>query len=319
MKKYVSIDIGGTAIKYGLVNEKGEILESSQMKTEAHKGGPSILEKAVKIVENYVQRETICGICISTAGMVDVEKGEIFYSAPLIPDYAGTKFKETMETKFQIPCEVENDVNCAGLAEHVSGAAKGSRVSLMLTIGTGIGGCMILNGEVYHGFSGSACEVGYMHMNGSDFQTLGAASILSKKVTEWKQAEDAGKIDAEKADGMPEKDGQGKYSAEEWSGYRIFQEAKKGDELCIRAIDEMADVLGKGIANICYVINPEIVVLGGGIMAQEEYLKERIEKAVGRYLVPSIAEHTKIAFAKHQNHAGMLGAFYHFCNRTAVK
>ena len=61
MKKYVSIDIGGTAIKYGLVNEKGEILESSQMKTEAHKGGPSILEKAVKIVENYVQRETICG------------------------------------------------------------------------------------------------------------------------------------------------------------------------------------------------------------------------------------------------------------------
>ena len=195
MKKYVSIDIGGTAIKYGLVNEKGEILESSQMKTEAHKGGPSILEKAVKIVENYVQRETICGICISTAGMVDVEKGEIFYSAPLIPNYAGTKFKETMETKFRIPCEVENDVNCAGLAEHASGAAMGSKASLMLTIGTGIGGCMILNGEVYHGFSGSACEVGYMHMDGSDFQTLGAASILSKKVTEWKRAEKAGKTD----------------------------------------------------------------------------------------------------------------------------
>lgn len=302
MKKYVSIDIGGTAIKYGLVNEKGEILESSQMKTEAHKGGPSILEKAVKIVERYVQKENICGICISTAGMVDVEKGEIFYSAPLIPNYAGTKFKETMEAKFQIPCEVENDVNCAGLAEYASGAAMGSKVSLMLTIGTGIGGCMILNGEVYHGFSGSACEVGYMHMDGSDFQTLGAASILSKKVTEWKRAENAGKTDTE-----------------EWSGYRIFQEAKKGDELCIRAIDEMADVLGKGIANICYVINPEIVVLGGGIMAQEEYLKERIEKAVGRYLVPSIAEYTKIAFAKHQNHAGMLGAFYHFRNRAAGK
>lgn len=326
MKKYVSIDIGGTAIKYGLVNEKGEILESSQMKTEAHKGGPSILEKAVKIVENYVQRETICGICISTAGMVDVEKGEIFYSAPLIPNYAGTKFKETMETKFRIPCEVENDVNCAGLAEHASGAAMGSKASLMLTIGTGIGGCMILNGEVYHGFSGSACEVGYMHMDGSDFQTLGAASILSKKVTEWKRAEKAGKTDGiqgsfcenGKNQKMAEIHENERCQTEEWSGYRIFQEAKKGDELCIRAIDEMADVLGKGIANICYVINPEIVVLGGGIMAQEEYLKERIEKAVVRYLVPSIAEHTKIAFAKHQNHAGMLGAFYHFRNRTAA-
>lgn len=296
MKKYISIDIGGTAIKYGLVSEGGEILESSQMKTEAHKGGPSILEKAVKIVEAYVQREEISGICISTAGMVDVEKGEIFYSAPLIPNYAGTKYRETMEQKFQIPCEVENDVNCAGLAEHYSGAAKGSRVSLMLTIGTGIGGCMILNGEVYHGFSGSACEVGYMHMDGSDFQTLGAASILSRKVAEWKNE-----------------------PAEYWDGYRIFEEAKKGDELCIRAIDEMAEVLGKGIANICYVLNPEVVVLGGGIMAQEAYLKERIEKAVNKWLLPSIAQHTRIAFAQHQNHAGMLGAFYHYRNRSALR
>ena len=77
---------------------------------------------------------------------------------------------------------------------------------------------------------------------------------------------------------------------------------------------EMCDVLGKGIANICYVINPEIVVLGGGIMAQEEFLKDRIKAAMDKYLVSSIAKHTKLAFAKHQNDAGMLGAFYHFCN-----
>ena len=94
----------------------------------------------------------------------------------------------------------------------------------------------------------------------------------------------------------------------------LFEEAKKGDELCNRAIDEMCDVLGKGIANICYVINPEIVVLGGGIMAQEEFLKDRIKAAMDKYLVSSIAKHTKLAFAKHQNDAGMLGAFYHFCS-----
>ena len=101
---------------------------------------------------------------------------------------------------------------------------------------------------------------------------------------------------------------------EKWDGYHIFEAAKKGDKICLLAIDEMADVLGKGIANICYVINPEIVVLGGGIMAQEAFLKERIEGALKKYLVSSIEEHTKIAFAKHQNDAGMLGAFYHFCN-----
>lgn len=77
----------------------------------------------------------------------------------------------------------------------------------------------------------------------------------------------------------------------------------------------MTDVLGQGIANICYVLNPEMVVLGGGIMAQEEYLREPIQNAVNQYLVPSIASCTKIAFAKHKNDAGMLGAFYHFMQR----
>lgn len=295
-KKYISIDIGGTAIKYGILTEEGTILERCEMATEAYKGGPSILERVVGIVEDFLQtkealREELLGICISTAGMVDTEKGEIFYSAPLIPNYIGTQFKAVMETRFHVPCEVENDVNCAGLAEYMSGASKGSKSALMLTIGTGIGGSMVIGGKVYHGCSGSACEVGYMHMEGSDFQTLGAASILTRKVAEWKNE--------------PE---------EKWNGYHIFEEAKKGDELCMRAIDEMADVLGRGIANICYVMNPEVVVLGGGVMAQEEYLRGRIEAALGKYLVPSIAKHTKLAFAKHRNDAGMLGAYYHFRN-----
>ncbi len=289
MKKYVSIDIGGTAIKYGLIDGDGTILDRNQMATQSWLGGPSVLKKAMDIVESCRQKEEVSGICISTAGMVDPVKGEIFHSAPLIPEYAGTRFKETMETAFHIPCEVENDVNCAALAEYVSGAARGSRTALMLTVGTGIGGCLIIDGEIYHGFGNSACEVGYMHMRGSDFQTLGAASILAKKVAKWKKE--------------PE---------EQWSGYRIFEEAKKKDAVCIRAIDEMVDTLGLGIANICYVVNPEIVVLGGGIMAQKEFLSDRINRAVTQYLIPVIASQTRLAFAEHENDAGMLGAFYHF-------
>ncbi|MDO4312495.1 MAG: ROK family protein [Eubacteriales bacterium] len=296
MKKYVSIDIGGTAIKYGLIAENGEIISRSERKTESYKGGPSILKKAVEITQNFCKTEEISGICISTAGMVDTIKGEIFHSAPLIPNYTGINFKETLEAKFHVPCEVENDVNCAGLAEYVSGAARGSKVSLMLTVGTGIGGSIIQDGRVFRGFSNSACEVGYMHMLGSDFQTLGAASILTRKVAEWKNER-----------------------AEIWNGYHIFEEAKKGDELCIRAIDEMCDVLGLGIANICYVINPEVVVLGGGIMAQEEFLKKRIGNAVEKYLIPSISSQTRIAFARHRNDAGMLGAFYHFQQNHKMK
>lgn len=294
MKKYISIDIGGTAIKYGIICENAEIILKETLRTEAWKGGPAILKKVIGIVEHLIEQTKgkISGICISTAGMVDTKSGSIFYSAPLIPDYAGMEFKKTLEDKFHIPCEVENDVNCAGLAEYKAGAAAGSKAAVMLTIGTGIGGCILLNGEVFHGFSNSACEVGYMHMDDSDFQTLGAASILTKKVAAWKEE-----------------------PTENWSGYHIFEEAKKGDEICNRAIDEMVDVLGKGIANICYVVNPEVVVLGGGIMAQEAFLKDKIEKAVEKYLVSSMWEHTRIAFAKNQNNAGMLGAFYHFQGR----
>lgn len=134
MKRYVSIDIGGTAVKYGVLNGDGELVCRSEMRTESYRGGASILAKAVGIVERYHEAEAVDGICISTAGMVDTEKGEIFHSAPLIPEYAGTRFKETMENRFQVPCEVENDVNCAGLAESVSGASKGSTSSLMLTV-----------------------------------------------------------------------------------------------------------------------------------------------------------------------------------------
>lgn len=291
MKKYVSIDIGGTAIKYGLIGADGAIQCRAEMPTEAYKGGPSILEKTIKITEQFCQAQDIAGICISTAGMVDTKKGLIVHAAPLIPEYTGIRFKETLERHFQIPCAVENDVNCAGLCEYLSGAGNGCDPMLMLTIGTGIGGCMISGGHVFHGFSYSACEVGYMHMRGSDFQTLGSASTLTKKTALRKQE--------------PE---------ENWNGYQIFEQAKQGDPVCIQAIDEMTDVLGLGIANICYVLNPEIVVLGGGIMAQEAYLRDKIQKAVEFYAIGNPVYHTRIAFAKHKNDAGMLGAFYHFKN-----
>ena len=296
MKKYVSMDIGGTAIKYGLLDEEGRILQKSQRDTEAWKGGPAILEKALEIVREYEKEHQLSGVCISTAGMVDTQEGRIFYAAPLIPNYAGTNFKEAFQKELGLPCEVENDVNCAGLAEAVSGAAQGSQIALMLTVGTGIGGCLILNGEVYHGYSGSACEVGYMHLEDSDFQTLGAASILTQKVAARKGA-----------------------APEQWDGRRIFEAAGNGDPVCRKAIEEMAEVLGKGIANVCYVLNPQTVVLGGGIMAREEYLKPLIEKAVRKYLVSGIAEKTQIVFARHRNDAGILGAFYHFKKKAEVK
>ncbi|HEL1612969.1 TPA: ROK family protein [Streptococcus suis] len=295
MKTYLAIDIGGTQIKYGRLNEAGQILESYKMDTEAYKGGPHILATVKKLVADFHAQAPLSGVAISSAGMVDPDKGEIFYSGPQIPNYAGTQFKSEIETTFGLPCEIENDVNCAGLAEGISGAGQGSRISICLTIGTGIGGCLLVDGQIFHGFSNSACEVGYLHLSDGAFQDLASTTALVQEVARLHNQDPA-----------------------DWNGYKIFQEAKAGDARCIAAIDRMVNYLGQGIANICYVANPEVVILGGGIMAQKDYLYEKIQAALKANLVSSLADKTKLAFAEHENAAGMLGAFYHFQQKQGL-
>ena len=259
------------------------------MPTEAQKGGPHILNTTKEIVARYLKKHPLAGVAISSAGMVDPDKGEIFYAGPQIPNYAGTQFKKEIEETFQIPCEIENDVNCAGLAEVTTGHAKGSNNAVCLTIGTGIGGCLLLDGQVFHGFSNSACEVGYLHLPDGAFQDLASTTALVEYVAEHH--------------GDP---------VDQWNGRRIFKQATEGDKICMAGIDRMVAYLGKGLANIAYVVNPEVIVLGGGIMAQEAILKPKIYQALCAELVPSLADKIRLEFAHHQNAAGMLGAYYHF-------
>ncbi|MDE6357859.1 MAG: ROK family protein, partial [Eubacteriales bacterium] len=284
MKQYISIDIGGTMIKYGLIDESGNITETNETETEAYLGGQHILQKITKICEEYIIKNNILGICISTAGMVDSKEGKIIYANKSIPNYIGINYKKTFENLFNIPCEVENDVNCAGICESYIGAGKDAHSCLCLTIGTGIGGCAIIEGKVLGGFSSSGCEVGYMNMFGSTFQNLASNTTLVENVSERL--------------GINYKDINGKI---------IFERAKNGDKVCIEEIDKLCDYLAYGIANICYIINPEVVILGGGIMAQKEYLNNRILNNLKKYLIEPIFNNTKISFAQYKNQAGMLG------------
>lgn len=296
MTRYLAVDIGGTQIKYGLVDQEGQLLEQYKIDTQAHLGGPHILATVKDLVRKYKDNSDISGVAISSAGMVDHVKGEIFYSGPQIPNYAGTKFKAEIEATFGLPCEIENDVNCAGLAEGISGAGRDSQISLCLTIGTGIGGCLLIDNEIYHGSSNAACEVGYLPLSDGAFQDIASTTALVQHVADLHGD-----------------------NPSEWDGYRIFQEAQNGNSKCQVAIHQLVDNLGKGIATITYVVNPEIVILGGGIMGQKEYLQPMIEEALKRHLLPSLVDKTKIAFAEHENAAGMLGAFYHFAQKQGLK
>ena len=299
MMYYICIDIGGTSIKYGVLSEKGEIFIDGTVSTKVTEKENFILSDVKKLIRNILdeyRNYEIKGICVSTAGVVNPEKGEIAYAGPTIPKYTGTKIKEELEKEFSISCEVENDVNCAGLGEYWKGAGKGSNSMVCLTIGTGIGGSVILDGKLLNGIGYTAGEIGYMDVNGSYIQNIASSRYLVEKVQKEK-VEKEGITDA-------------------ITGVDIFELAKKGDEICIAGINEIISNLAVGVRNIIYLLNPEVIVIGGGITAQKEYLEEKIRKEVNDGMISDMFRKTRIELAQQGNQAGLLGALYNFLNKN---
>ena len=299
MMYYICIDIGGTSIKYGVLSEKGEIFIDGTVSTKVTEKENFILSDVKKLIRNILdecRNYEIKGICVSTAGVVNPEKGEIAYAGPTIPKYTGTKIKEELEKEFSISCEVENDVNCAGLGEYWKGAGKGSKSMVCLTIGTGIGGSVILDGKLLNGIGYTAGEIGYMDVNGSYIQNIASSKYLVEKVQKEKE-EKEGITDA-------------------ITGIDIFELAKKGDEICIAGINEIISNLAVGVRNIIYLLNPEVIVIGGGITAQKEYLEEKIRKEVNDGMISDMFRKTRIELAQQGNQAGLLGALYNFLNKN---
>lgn len=291
MKLFVGIDIGGTNIKYGVIDENGNILETSERPTEAYKGGLSIMDKVKEIVYSLKGNYKIEGICVSTAGMVCPKEGKILYAGPTIPNYIGVEIKKILEEEFNIPCMVENDVNSAALGELWLGAGQGKKSMACITVGTGIGGAIVLDGKVVHGFTNSAGEIGYMIVDGNEIQKVASTTALVNNVANRKGVDPSN-----------------------LNGKEIIKGYENGDVICIEEVIKIADVIAHGISNIVYLFNPEVVVLGGGIMAREDILKPLIEKSLKKYLIESVYKNTNIQFAKLKNTAGMIGAVYNFKN-----
>ena len=285
---YVCFDIGGTAIKYGLIDENGVFIEKNTIATEARLGAKHIVQTLKTIIHGYVQQTSIKGIAISTAGIVDYKQGEVVFAYPEnFPGYSGTKWKTILEAEFNLPCAVENDVNCAALGEMWLGAGKDKNSLFAITVGTGIGGCAVINQKVIHGACNSAGEIASLRLpNGS----------LEKIASVTKLVDDVAKAKGLKPSNL--------------DGKKIFSWAKDADIVAKQAINNLVNNLADGIANIVAILNPQVIVLGGGIMAQQAYLKPLIEEALQVRLLPDVYTHTKIAFAKLANDAGMLGALY---------
>ncbi len=287
--KILTFDIGGTFIKYALCDENFKLTKSSKFPTDASIGGKKIIEKVIEIIKEH---DHIDRIGVSTAGQVDSNTGTIVYATDTIPGYTGTKIKEMIESETGILTFVENDVNSAALGEAYFGSGKGYDNFICLTYGTGIGGAIWLNNDLYKGSFCSAGELGHIitHADGIEctcggkgcYECYASARALVKKVNES--------------------------SNDTLDGVKIFEDENFSKPEIRNAVDLWIDEIVTGLISIVYTFNPSLIILGGGIM-NEDYIVNSINEKIHDRLMQSFCN-VKIVNSKLGNTAGMLGVAY---------
>lgn len=297
--KIIAFDVGGTAIKFGMVDENFKVLFSEEFPTNEFEDTDNMVMYAMEAkLREYEGQYDAIGI--STAGQVDFENGMIHDGVGNIPNYNHSDLRGTFERIFNVPVAVDNDVNCAAIGEAHFGAAKGAKDFLCLTYGTGVGGCIYINGDVYRGSKFAGGEFGHMatHKDGRPctcgrigcYEAYAACRVFTKSVS----------------DRMGKK----------MNGREIFMEENLKNPVIIEEMDNWEDEIALGLRNLCYIFNPSLIVLGGGIMS-EDLLLGHIRHKVNAQLEPNY-KHVKIEKAQLGNKAGMLGAAWLASERLKI-
>ncbi|WP_025728671.1 ROK family protein [Atopobacter phocae] len=294
----LAIDIGGTTIKTDIYNQDGHSMDCfGEIPTPINmdEGSNQILETVLELVGDSIaflsnQNKTLTGIAISSAGVVDPIQGKIIYAGYTIPGYIGTDFKAAIEAAYHLPCTILNDVNAAAYGEFQKGDFSADSTVACLTIGTGIGGAVIVNGALHHGHHFSAGEVGYLPINGQRFQDIASTTAMCKYYESL-----TGK--------------------EEVNGKIIFEAYQANDHAAIETIEWFTKNFAEGLLPIIYLLNPDSIILGGGIMHQHVILLPMIEKQLQSVIENESFLPKEIMPAQFGNEAGRLGAYYYFLSQ----
>ena len=300
MRIYLGIDIGGTAVKIGIVNEVGEVLTHTEARVDFDAYVTPIIETVIKTVHDFLKSNTLSltGIAVSAAGQIDVSKGRVIGTCGNLPNYIGSDFKDRFQEEFNLPCTVVNDANCMILGEKWIGACQNHSDVVGITLGTGVGGGVLVNNQILLGHRGLAGEIGHFILqrkgalctcgNQGCFEPLVASSYLIRRVKEMMR--DVDDVD----------------------GHWVFNQAKLGNPIILSILDEWTDAIADGIVSLVHIFNPSCVVIGGGVSAQEELLIEPVIAKVLNRVMPRFADDLKIVAAQLKNHAGLVGAVHYF-------
>lgn len=310
MDYYVGIDLGGTNTKIGLLNIEGDILKSSIIKTLSSEGVDKTMKRIWSVIQELVKEtdvniENVKGIGMGIPGPVEDQSIVAFFAN--FPWGTNVNVKEKLEKITGIETKLDNDANIIALGEAKYGAAKGSKSSVTVALGTGIGGGIYVNGMLISGFKGAGGEIGHMKIvkdgrvcgcgQKGCFEAYASATGLIReavsRLTVNKQNLLYTMIEGNIA-GLEAKD--------------IFDAAKEGDAFSLDLVDYEAEYLAMGIANILNIINPEAIVLGGGVALAGDILLDPLRKKLEKYALPVTLEDLKIVQGILGNEAGIKGA-----------
>ncbi|MCR5541902.1 MAG: ROK family glucokinase [Ruminococcus sp.] len=312
MKYYIGIDLGGTNIKAGVVSENFEIVAKTSCKTNLPRPGEEICADMAKVALEAVKEagltlDDIEAVGIGTPGTANSETGVIEYSNNL--GFLNFPVVELMKTHINKPCYVENDANAAAYGEFVAGAAKGANDAVCITLGTGVGGGIIINKKIYSGFNFAGAEIGHTVINVDGpqctcgrrgcFEVYSSATGLIRMTNEAiaKHPESILKEEA---------DDHGKVSAR-----TAFNAMRRGDAAAKQVVDDYIKYLACGIANTINIFQPDILCIGGGVCNEGDPLLLPLKELVAKEVYTRNSEkNTEIVIAKLGNDAGIIGAAF---------
>ena len=304
MKKYVfGVDVGGTTVKMGLFNVDGEVLDKWEIKTRTENGGEAILPDIAaaanaKMEEKGIAKEEVAGLGIGIPGPID-EEGVVPHTANL-----GWGYKEVSKELSELtglPCKGGNDANVAALGEMWKGGAAGYKNVVMVTLGTGVGGGIIIGGKILTGSNGAGGEIGHLHV---DDNIPGQCGCGNKGCLE--QVASATGITNLANQALAASDKPSMLREGEVSAKTVFDAVKAGDELAKEVAERFGKYLGTALANITAVTDPQAIVIGGGVSKAGSILLEYVEKYYQQYCFKS-CKNVKFALATLGNDAGIYG------------
>ncbi|MCJ7843410.1 ROK family glucokinase [Lederbergia sp. NSJ-179] len=313
------IDIGGTSIKLAFFSEEGDIVTKWEIPTNKADGGKGIFEDVKKAVSEKLEKlqipyEALKAAGVGAPGPVDTEKG-ILDGAVNIGWKDNFPLRDLMQSALEVPVVIENDANAAALGEMWKGAGAGAKDLICVTLGTGVGGGVIVKGDIIHGANGAAGEIGHITSVPRDGYMCncgkeGCLETVASATGIVRSAKD--KLAIYEGDSILKKQLQenGDISAKD-----IFDAAKAGDVLANETVALLADHLGLALANIGSVFNPERIVIGGGVSKAGDFLINEIKQAFNRYAFKPVMESTEFVLAQLGNDAGIVGAGWLAANK----